>query len=66
MVATPSRANFFKILSNCESQFPNIFEVEVGFGIPNAQNTSVGTLKQGYPLLQYEGTVSARLSLVAW
>jgi hypothetical protein len=27
---------------------------------------SVGTLKQGYPLLQYEGAVSTRLSLVAW
>jgi hypothetical protein len=27
---------------------------------------TVGTLKQGYPLLQYEGTVPARLSLVAW
>jgi hypothetical protein len=25
----------------------------------------VGTLNQGYPLLQYEGTVSMRLSLVA-
>jgi hypothetical protein len=27
---------------------------------------TVGTLKQGYPLLQYEDTVPARLSLVAW
>jgi hypothetical protein len=27
---------------------------------------TVGTLKQGYPLLQYEDAVSARLSLVAW
>jgi hypothetical protein len=27
---------------------------------------TVSTLKQGYPLLQYEGTVPARLSLVAW
>jgi hypothetical protein len=26
----------------------------------------VGTLNQGYPLLQYEDTVPARLSLVAW
>jgi hypothetical protein len=26
----------------------------------------VGTLKQGYPLLQYEGTESMRLSLVTW
>ena len=26
----------------------------------------VGTLKQGYPLLQCEGTVPMRLSLVAW
>jgi hypothetical protein len=27
---------------------------------------TVGTLKQGYPLLQCEGTVPMRLSLVAW
>jgi hypothetical protein len=27
---------------------------------------TVGTLKQGYPLLQYEDAVSTRLSLVAW
>jgi hypothetical protein len=27
---------------------------------------TVGTLKQGYPLLQYEGTIHARLSLVTW
>jgi hypothetical protein len=27
---------------------------------------TVITLKQGYPLLQYEGAVSMRLSLVAW
>jgi hypothetical protein len=27
---------------------------------------SVGTLKQGYPLLHYEDVVPARLSLVAW
>jgi hypothetical protein len=27
---------------------------------------NVGTLEQGYPLLQYEDTVPARLSLVAW
>jgi hypothetical protein len=33
---------------------------EVGLG------ATVGTLKQGYPLLQYEGAVSMRLSLVAW
>jgi hypothetical protein len=26
---------------------------------------TIGTLNQGYPLLQYEGTVSMRLSLVA-
>jgi hypothetical protein len=26
----------------------------------------VGTLKQGYPLLQYEDAVPARLSLVVW
>jgi hypothetical protein len=28
--------------------------------------TTVGTLKQGYPLLQYEGAESMRLSLVTW
>jgi hypothetical protein len=27
---------------------------------------TVSTLEQGYPLLQYEGAVSMRLSLVAW
>jgi hypothetical protein len=27
---------------------------------------TVGTMKQGYPLLQYEDAVPARLSLVAW
>jgi hypothetical protein len=27
---------------------------------------TVGTLNQGYPLLQYEDTVPARPSLVAW
>jgi hypothetical protein len=27
---------------------------------------TVGTLNQGYPLLQYEDMVPARLSLVAW
>jgi hypothetical protein len=27
---------------------------------------TVGTLNQGYPLLQYEDTVPVRLSLVAW
>ena len=27
---------------------------------------TVGTLKQGYPLLQYEDAVPVRLSLVAW
>jgi hypothetical protein len=30
------------------------------------EKTAVGTLNQGYPLLQYEDTVPARLSLVAW
>jgi hypothetical protein len=27
---------------------------------------TIGTLKQGYPLLQYEDAVPTRLSLVAW
>jgi hypothetical protein len=27
---------------------------------------TIGTLKQGYPLLQYEGMESMRLSLVTW
>jgi hypothetical protein len=30
------------------------------------QGATVGTLKQGYPLLQCEGTVPMWLSLVAW
>jgi hypothetical protein len=29
-------------------------------------NVGVGALKQGYPLLQYEDAVPARLSLAAW
>ena len=33
---------------------------EVGSG------ATVGTLKQGYPLLQYKDVVPTRLSLVAW
>jgi hypothetical protein len=37
-----------------------VYSPEVGPG------ATVGTLKQGYPLLQYEGAVSMRLSLVAW
>jgi hypothetical protein len=32
----------------------------------HVQMRHVGTLKQGYPLLQYEDAVPARLSLVAW
>lgn len=27
---------------------------------------TVGTLKQGYPLLQYEDVIPTQLSLVAW
>jgi hypothetical protein len=30
------------------------------------QGATVGTLKLGYPLLQYEGAMPARLSLVTW
>jgi hypothetical protein len=30
------------------------------------QNPTVGTLKQGYPILQYEDVVPTRLSLVVW
>jgi hypothetical protein len=37
-----------------------VSSLEVGPG------ATVGTLEQGYPLLQYEGTVPAQLSLVAW
>jgi hypothetical protein len=29
-------------------------------------STTVGTLKLGYPLLQYEDAVPTQLSLVAW
>jgi hypothetical protein len=43
MVAIPNRVIFKFFLTNCESQFPNTFEVEVVFGIPNVQNTRLQT-----------------------
>jgi hypothetical protein len=57
-------ANARKRHTNHQSSFgPTcrlVSSTEVGPG------ATVGTLKQGYPLLQYEDTVPTRLSLVAW
>jgi hypothetical protein len=57
-------ASAWKLRTNRQSGFgPTyrlVFSPEVGPG------ATVGTLKQGYPLLQYEDAVPARLSLVAW
>jgi hypothetical protein len=57
-------ANAWKWRANGQSSFgPTcrlVSSPEVGLG------ATVGTLKQGYPLLQYEDTVPTRLSLVTW
>ena len=57
-------ANARKRRANRQSSFgPTcrlVSSPEVGPG------ATVGTLKQGYPLLQYEDAVPTRLSLVAW
>jgi hypothetical protein len=61
-VITPASAQ--KQRANRQSSFgPTcrlVSSPEVGLG------ATVSTLEQGYPLLQYEGAVSMRLSLVAW
>jgi hypothetical protein len=63
-LAVITSANARKWHANRQSNFgPTcrlVSSPEVGLG------ATVGTLKQGYPLLQYEGAVPARLSLVAW
>jgi hypothetical protein len=57
-------ANPRKQRANCQSSFgPTcrlVYSPEAGPG------ATISTLEQGYPLLQYEGTESTRLSLVAW
>jgi hypothetical protein len=57
-------ANAQKRCANRQSSFgPTcrfVSSPEVGSG------ATIGTLKQGYPLLQYEDTVPTWLSLVAW
>jgi hypothetical protein len=54
----------WKRRANRQSSFGPTYRLvsspEVGLG------ATVGTLKQGYPLLQYEDAVPAWLSLVAW
>jgi hypothetical protein len=63
-LAVITSASTRKRRANRQSSFGPTYRLvsspEVGPG------ATVGTLKQGYPLLQYEGTVPARLSLVAW
>jgi hypothetical protein len=63
-LAVITSANARKRRANRQSSFgPTcrlVSSPEVGPG------ATVGTLKQGYPLLQYEDAVPARLSLVAW
>jgi hypothetical protein len=63
-LAVITSASAWKRRTNRQSNFgPTcrlVSSPEVGLG------ATIGTLKQGYPLLQYEGTVPARLSLVAW
>jgi hypothetical protein len=63
-LAVITSASARKRRANRQSSFGPTYRLvsspEVGPG------ATVGTLKQGYPLLQYEGSVSARLSQVAW
>jgi hypothetical protein len=63
-LAAITTANAWKRRANRQSSFgPTcrlVSSPEVGPG------ATVGTLKQGYPFLQYEGVVPMRLSLVAW
>jgi hypothetical protein len=62
-LAVITSANARKRRTNCQPGFGPTCKLvsspEVGPG------ATVGTLKQGYPLLQCEGTVPMRLSLVA-
>jgi hypothetical protein len=63
-LAVITSANTRKRRANCQSSFGPTYRLvsspEVGPG------ATVGTLKQGYPLLQYENAVHVRLSLIAW
>jgi hypothetical protein len=63
-LAVITLANARKWHANRQSSFDPtcrlVSSPEVGPG------ATVGTLKQRYPLLQYEDAVPARLSLVAW
>jgi hypothetical protein len=63
-LAEITSANAQKQRANRQSSFGPTYRLvsspEVGPG------ATVGTLTQGYPLLQYEDTVPTRLSLVAW
>jgi hypothetical protein len=63
-LAVITSASAWKQRANRQSSFgPTcrlVSSPEVGPG------ATVGTLKQGYPLLQYEDAVPAWLSLVAW
>jgi hypothetical protein len=63
-LAVIATASARKQLANRRSSFDPtcrlVFSPEEGPG------ATVGTRNQGYPLLQYEDTVPARLSLVAW
>jgi hypothetical protein len=45
----------------CTQQIHNALETNADF-----KSKSVGTLKQGYPLLLYKSTVPTRLSVVTW
>jgi hypothetical protein len=63
-LAVVTSASAWKRCANRQSSFGPTYRLvsspEVGPG------ATVGTLEQGYPLLQYEGAVPAWLSLVAW
>jgi hypothetical protein len=64
VLAVITSASARKQRANRQSSFGPTYRLvsstEVGSG------ATVSTLKQGYPLLLYEGTVPARLPLVAW
>jgi hypothetical protein len=63
-LAVNTSASTQKQCANRQSNFGPIYRLvsspEAGPG------ATVSTLEQGYPLLQYEGAVSMRLSLVTW
>jgi hypothetical protein len=61
-LAVVTSASAQKQRANRQSSFGPTYRL---VSSPEAGAT-IGTLKQGYPLLQYEGTENMRLSLVAW